>query len=117
MSKGLIDPPGPRGAAFDACTLDQGAFARRMAEFRGIGMDAVQSEYDGTTLTTWFAASDAAEAYLRDLAERERSCCSFMAFTVERADARIALRITAAPDAAAALDGFARILRDGMPRR
>lgn len=66
----------------DACSLNASDLQVRLVEFRDLLARAVSRERTSGHATFWFRRED--EASLRDLARRERSCCSFWIFEIER---------------------------------
>ena len=95
----------------DSCTLPTVERPVRQAEFDDLFRDAVRSveRITATHVRLGLAGPVDLEAQVRDLAERESSCCSFFGFTVTAPHAgAVALDITVDPPHVDVLDGLAR---------
>jgi hypothetical protein len=70
-----------------ACTLSPGDYAERLREFRRLFATALRAyQREPTRLRLVIGGDAPREAAVRDLLRRERECCPFFAFTVERTD-------------------------------
>lgn len=67
---------------------------------RDAGLDRVETE-DGLRIR--FRAEPAVEEELRTLVAVERNCCSWARWEIHRADGDLILKVSSAPDGAAAL--------------
>ena len=77
-----------------ACTLSDAGAMSQAAEWIELVADALETErVDGGVAMTFPAGE---EARVRDLADREAACCSFLAITTARTDAGLRLVITSA---------------------
>lgn len=66
--------------------------AERSAEYRRLFTTALTGrERTGTGIRFRFLDADGVEDWVRDLAEREQSCCAFFTFTVTRAGGEVLL--------------------------
>ena len=83
----------------DACTLPTRERPLRQAEFDDLFMVAVTDIERVSTLHARFGMNggDGLAARVADLAQRERSCCSFFVFDVERDGERIVLDVSVPP--------------------
>jgi hypothetical protein len=87
-----------------ACTLSPTALASRHARWERLIAEAGlgrETTADGVRLR--FRADAAAAAELRELAEAERACCAWAAWSVEPADGELVLRVSSAGAGVAAL--------------
>jgi MerR family transcriptional regulator, copper efflux regulator len=85
-----------------ACTLSRTALAFRRERWERLIAEAgLGRETTADSVRLRFRADAAAE--LRELAEAERSCCAWAAWSVEPADGEVVLRVSSAGDGVAAL--------------
>ena len=97
-----------------ACTLTgtPGAFAERMAEYRRLFRQYLaERTRTGQGIRFRFRAAPGVEDWVRDLARREKACCSFFDFSVSTDGQEIRWDVTVADDEPArqALDEFYRL--------
>jgi hypothetical protein len=77
-----------------ACSLDAADGARRMEQWRRLGEHAqLDAHRDGHTLAITYRPLALAE--LQRLVEAERSCCSFLAWSLSPSPDRVVLTIQA----------------------
>src|SRR5690242_17934964 len=88
------------------CTLPPAELPRRLAEFDTLVatalVDAVRTGPTGARLR--FAGPAGLSSALRDLAARERQCCTFFEFTVSAAGDAVQVEVAFPPAYAAVLD-------------
>ena len=90
-----------------ACTLDDVALGRRLAEWRAVRREALVSEtQEGSVTTTVWLAGEGVFDRLARLVDAERTCCSFLRFELTRGSDEIRLVATAPRGADAALTAF-----------
>ncbi|MCW2907016.1 MAG: hypothetical protein JWL68_1805 [Actinomycetia bacterium] len=111
-----MDPAGRRQQQVPpvACSLSgtPGAWAERMAEYQRLfGQHLGGRSRTGAGIRFWFRAGPGVEAWVRDLARREKECCAFFDFTVTADGQEVRWDVAVADDEAArqALDGFYRL--------
>ncbi|HEX7355546.1 MAG TPA: hypothetical protein VF288_12035 [Mycobacteriales bacterium] len=92
-----------------ACTLTPTGQADQLAEWRALLAAAVTGVAVDGGRATFDLADGFDVAALVDLARREQACCGFLGFSLEIAADGVRLVITAPPEAAGVLDGFASL--------
>jgi hypothetical protein len=86
-----------------ACTLGPGDFRQRLAWIADLNRDALRAQYrDGLRLELTYAP--AALDRVREMVARERDCCAFLTFELQREADTVRLVIQAPEDAREALD-------------
>jgi len=81
-----------------ACTLSPEDFKRRSQWLRELADRALlHHRTDGASVTLVYRPSALDE--IEELVRRERSCCAFLDFALERTDQKVVLTITAPPEA------------------
>jgi hypothetical protein len=89
------------------CSLDAESFGERAEEWMSLARGSLlKLRRDGDRVILTFAGEERVEKELRRLAELEAACCSFLAFSISRADGQIQAEITVPKEAAAVLDLF-----------
>ena len=82
----------------DACTMPTAERPLRVAEFDALFVSAVRSvERRGNDVRMHLAGEDGLKEQVRDLTERETSCCSFFNFTLSGTDRDLTLDISVPP--------------------
>lgn len=85
-----------------ACTLGPDDGRSRMHRWQQLHERAAPAAHlDGGCLEVRYQPGPGVQEELVSLADAERACCSFAAWTVTSVDGRPTLRVTAAPDALA----------------
>lgn len=92
-----------------ACTLEAAALPGRVEEWRSVLALATSRARVGDAVTLAFTATPGLAATIADLAERERECCTFFAFSIRIAGDQVALEVRAPLEAAALLDAFLEV--------
>lgn len=83
----------------DACTMPTGDRPLRLAEFDDLFATAVRGvERRGSDVRMHLVGSEGLADRVRDLTERETSCCSFFTFAIEGSDHDLTLDISVPPD-------------------
>jgi hypothetical protein len=83
----------------DACTLPTVERPLRLAEFDALFAETVTDvERHGSTVRLQMAGPPSLGERVRDLTERESSCCSFFTFTVDGAAESLTLEISVPPE-------------------
>jgi hypothetical protein len=96
-----------------ACSLSQTDRLTRRERWLTLGSRAlVQVVSTRSGLELVFAAEPGIESELRRLAELERECCAFAAWTVRADDERVVLSVTAEAEAVQAVQGMFGSLGD-----
>jgi len=86
-----------------ACSLAAGDLKRRLAWIADLNRDALRGfQRRGLVLELWFAPEAAGR--VREMAERERACCGFLAFELTDEPEAIRLTIKVPEHARAAAD-------------
>jgi hypothetical protein len=98
----------PENAAPGCCSLQPGAFRQRIAEIAGL-MRAFHGSVERTPkgMALHFKAEEGLRATLDALAEKERSCCATLEFTITEQGGSVAFRIDGADEDRAAIDDLA----------
>lgn len=92
----------------NACTLPTAERPLRLAEFDELFETSVhQAEFSGDTVTLRLSGEEGLGARVRDLAERESSCCTFFTFEVSGTDDHLTLDIAVPPEHRGLLDELA----------
>ncbi|WP_109474685.1 hypothetical protein [Ornithinimicrobium cavernae] len=82
----------------DACTMPTTERPLRLAEFDALFAAAVRSvERRDTGVRLHLSGADGLADLVRDLTEREASCCSFFTFTIDGSDQALTLDVSVAP--------------------
>ncbi len=93
--------------ATDACTLPTEDRPLRLAEFDTLFAENVRTlEREGDPVRMHLTGSADLRERVRDLAERESSCCSFFTFVVDGLDNDLTLEISVPPERRDILDAF-----------
>src|SRR5262249_29521540 len=102
-----------------ACTLPTPEQPLRLAEFATLFAAALHhaDRAGPARLGLTLAATDAREAATRDLAARERQCCTFFAFTVTRAGDLLHLDVGVPAAQVAVLNAIEALARDALAAR
>ncbi len=91
----------------DACTMPTGERPLRLTEFDNLFATAVRSvERRGTDVRMHLAGGAGLADRVRDLTERETSCCSFFTFAIDGTDQDVTLDISVPPARQAVLDAL-----------
>ena len=92
----------------DACTMPTADRPLRLAEFDGLFAAAARRvERHRDRVRIRLAGPDGLAERVRDLTDREGSCCSFFTFAVHGGDADLALDISVPPARREILDALA----------
>ncbi|MFC5728156.1 MULTISPECIES: hypothetical protein [Nocardioides] len=92
----------------EACTMPTADRPLRLAEFDALFSRAVRDVQRGGTGVRMHLAGDAGLVdRVRDLTDRETSCCSFFAFTIDGTDDDLTLDIAVPPARQEILDALA----------
>ncbi|MER6974490.1 hypothetical protein ACFVDI_04565 [Nocardioides sp. NPDC057767] len=82
----------------DACTMPTAERPLRLAEFDDLFATAVRTvERRGDDVRIHLTGGDGLVDHVRDLTERESSCCSFFTFGIEGTDEALILDISVPP--------------------
>jgi hypothetical protein len=112
----VIDGPAP---AFDGpvvCTLAAGDVGGRLRDFRDVVFRHLRAlERPGRTRLRLVLAGEAETAAVRELLVREQRCCAFLAFTIRPRPGRVLVDLEVREEAAAVLDGLARLAAPAAP--
>jgi hypothetical protein len=85
-----------------ACTLSPTDYRARLADIAALSREALRHvERRGLTLDLRYAPE--ATARVRQLVERERTCCAFLQFDLQEDEHEVRLLVTAPPAAADAV--------------
>ena len=92
----------------DACTLPPWERPLRLAEFDQLFAETVRSVtlLEGA-VRLHLSGARGLQARVRDLVDRESQCCSFFTFDLDGTDEELDLLVSAPPEQAAILAGFA----------
>jgi len=106
----------------DACTMPTAERPFRLAEFDDLFAAAVRRvEHRGAGVRLHLTGEAGLAEQVRDLAERETSCCSFFTFGIEGSDEELTLDISVPPARQEILDALAeraqRLTRRGTAPR
>jgi hypothetical protein len=97
----------------DACTMPTAERPLRLAEFDALFAAAVRSvERRGNDIRMRLAGEDGLAEQVRDLTERETSCCSFFTFAIGGTDDELTLDISVPPARQEILDALAERARE-----
>ena len=97
----------------DACTMPTAERPLRLAEFDALFATAVRSvERRGNDVRVHLAGEEGLVAQVRDLTERETSCCSFFTFSINGNDQDLTLDISVPPVRREILDALAERARE-----
>ncbi|MGH3734580.1 MAG: hypothetical protein ACRDT6_02990 [Micromonosporaceae bacterium] len=77
-----------------ACTLPTAARPLRESEFDDLFATALRSQRRLSPTALRWLLDPAAEPTVRDLTDRETTCCSFFAFTIDTADGAVQVDVT-----------------------
>jgi hypothetical protein len=92
----------------DACTMPTAERPLRLAEFDDLFTTTVRAvERRGTGVRVRLTGDDGLADRVRDLTNRETSCCSFFTFTIDGTDADLTLNISVPPARQEILDALA----------
>ncbi len=92
----------------DACTLPTADRPLRLAEYDALFAENLRSvARDGDTVRMHLTGSAGLLERVRDLVERESSCCSFFSFVVEGLEDGLTLEISVPPEHRDILTGLA----------
>lgn len=92
----------------DACTLPTAERPLRLAEFDVLFASAVRNiERRGSDVRMHLAGGDGLAEQVRDLTQREASCCSFFSFAIDGTDEELTLDISVPPARQDILDALA----------
>jgi len=92
----------------DACTLPTADRPLRLAEFDALfATNLRRVEHRDADVRLHLAGAEGLVEQVRDLAERETSCCSFFAFTLTGTDQALTLDISVPPARQEILDALA----------
>ena len=95
-----------------ACSLDAGALAGRVDEWRAlVASSVVRVEAAPSSVRLFLRNSDAALVAAADLGAREKACCAFFDVAIEIEPGTRALRLAVPDGAEEALATFAALLR------
>jgi MerR family transcriptional regulator, copper efflux regulator len=86
-----------------ACSLDAAGQKQRLGDWSALLGQAVRREETPDGVRYWFLRGNALEERVRTLAAAEKECCPFLDFDVVRTGDEIELKVSAPPEAAAAL--------------
>jgi len=93
----------------DACTLPTAERPLRLAEFDALFAKAVRRvERRGSDVRMHLTGGEGLAERVRDLTERESSCCSFFTFGVEGTDQDLALDVSVPPARQEILDALVK---------
>lgn len=93
----------------DACTMPTAQRPLRLAEFDDLFAAAVRTvEWRGNDVRMHLTGAVGLVDRVRDLTERETSCCSFFSFGIEGTDQELTLDISVPPARQEILDAMAR---------
>lgn len=91
-----------------SCTLPTAGRPLRLAEFDDLFTSSARRvEQHGTTAHIHLNGGTGLTARVRDLTERESSCCSFFTFALEGTDEDLLLSVTVPPEQQEVLDALA----------
>ncbi len=97
----------------EACTLPTAARPLRLAEFDDLFASSVRTvEHRGTAVRMVLSGGAGLVEQVRDLTERESSCCSFFTFGIEGTDEDLTLDISVPPVRQDILDALADRARE-----
>jgi len=104
-----------RGNAPDiACDLGAGGAAAQAARWARLGQEAGLGQAETAAgLEIRFRDEAAVERELRELASVESRCCAWARWEVDRTNGELVLRVTSAPEGAAALHAMFRDIPPG----
>ncbi len=92
----------------DACTMPTAARPLRLAEFDALFAETVTGvERHGSTVRLNMTGPPSLVGRVRDLTERESSCCSFFAFSVGGDVEAVTLEISVPPERETVLEALA----------
>jgi hypothetical protein len=97
----------------DACTMPTAERPLRLEELDVLFATAVRRvERRGDGLRMHLAGEDGLIGQVRDLTEREASCCSFFTFAIDGTDQDLTLDVSVPPARQEILDALARRARE-----
>lgn len=95
-----------------ACSLDAAGYDDRITEWRAFGRSSVTAtDHVGTVARFKLADGDSVLATAASLAQREKECCPFFAFSIELEPAERWLKASVPPDAIETLSSFVALLQ------
>ena len=98
------------------CTLSPNEMGGRLAEWHELLATHLRGvDRPAPTRLRLVLAGGAGLEPVRDLVARERECCAFMAFTVTPGDGELLVDAEVPAEAAATLDGLARLAERAAP--